>query len=240
MPEFLRTWASRRPDAKTVALATALASLGLAGCAGVANHSTAKMVGRGDVQFAPHYHDNRLLAGPGFFRIPDSGRAGRWIDVADALGGSVTMGVSEGVNVRARYERNRLDRDWVRGREGGGRSRIEHFGGLELKIATEPGREAVSLGYGLFPRSGLHLAALSVYHNIYMSRSWYYCLSPSAILLVMEGDRPDWGFNAVLNHSVTYDFRGRLFVRPELGVNVLGLFAGLAMLNAGVSAGVAF
>lgn len=239
MPALVMATAGFYALAVLAALA-ALAAATLAGCAGVANNPTAKMAGRGGIQIAPHVHTHSVLIREGLIRSTDSTRTGKLFNIADGLGGSITLGVSERVDVRARYDHNRLDRELIRRLNVDDRGRFEHSGSLEAKFATEPGFEAVSLGYGLFPEIGIHLAKLSAFHNFYFNRSWYYCLSPSAIVLVKEGDGTEWGYYAALNQSLTYDFRSRFYVRPELGLNVMGLIAGLALFNVGVSAGVAF
>jgi hypothetical protein len=220
--------------------ALAVAALALTGCAGAANHSTAKLVKRGDVQIAPHYNDYRILATPWLLgrRLPDS--SGRVLDLGDALGGSIALGLSDRINVRARYERASLYRE-VSGQEAGtSPDREEDFGALDLKVSTEPLREAVSFTYGLYPGSRLHMAVLTSYHNLYFNRSWYYCLAPGISILMEDRESREWGFNLVLNNSLTFEFRDAVYVRPEVGVSALSLFAGLLIVNAGVSAGVAF
>lgn len=150
-----------------------------------------------------------------------------------AYGGVLEYGASDRINVIAGMQRAVL--------EGNEEEFLFH---ADVKFGEDGIREAMSIGYGIFPGIGLHQINVSAYTNWYYNRRIYYCISPNLSLLhfySIEGeDDPIMALNAVVNNSLTFEFADRFYIRPQAGVNVLGLLVKMAIFTYGVSGGLAF
>ena len=114
---------------------------------------------------------------------------------------------------------------------------------LDAKYGWDRIHEAVSLGYGHFFENGIHQVNAAAYSNWYYNKRLYYCFSPTVSFLYAsngntEGDA--WGINAVANNSITYEFSNHFYLRPQVGLNVVGLVNEFFIFNYGIAGGVAF
>jgi hypothetical protein len=200
-----------------------VAALLVAGCAGIPDYTTAKLVPKGGLQVMPSVTEHYMrVRGPAF-----DGEDGErtYSGSGGSYGASLAYGISRDWNALLRYERI-----------GGGND--GHFVRAEGKVALDPGESALSFGYGYYGFR-MHEANLTGFLNFPLGGQVYYCASPRLLMLASAEDE----FVApivTLGNSLTFEFGGRFFVTPQAGINLGMLLIGRIGTNYGIGAGVTF
>ena len=157
-----------------------------------------------------------------------------------SAGVSAALGLTDRANLLANYQHSRFADAEVSDGESPFEARDDRFA-LGFKYGWDPMREAFAFAYGFHPAGELHELAVSHFSNLYWKRGLYYCFSPT-LALYTTGDwgRDEWFPNVVLNQSVTWEPARHVFLRPQVGINALALFARILIVNAGMAAGASF
>lgn len=213
-----------------LAAPASILGLGLWGCAGVADYATAKPLPRGGIEVAPH--------ATGFAVFVPERFEGRGIPQHWSAGATAGYGLTGGIDLLANYEYVEIEAP--EGADFGPLSVTDQRIALTIKFAWDPMREAFSLGYGYHPDNRFHELSAAHYTNLYWNRRFYYCFSPVVTAYATGRSGADWLFNPVFNQSLTWEPTRHFFLRPQVGINVFGIFLRSLILNAGLAAGASF